>query len=120
MKLFKGRQTTQEAETKTPAVKEPAVKEPAAKEPAVKEPAAKKVKTQKDKARTERRQENAVVRYFRQTIAELKKTSWPTRRELTRLTVIVLVVTVTMSAMLGLIDWLFSMLFTFLIKASAG
>lgn len=115
MKLFKGRQTTQEQETQLPAVKEPAVKEPAVKEPAVK-----KVKTQKDKVRTERRQENAIVRYFRQTIAELKKTSWPTRRELTRLTVIVLVVTVTMSAMLGLIDWLFSMLFTFLIKASAG
>ncbi len=70
------------------------------------------------KAKGGRRKENVVVRYFRQTWAELKKTSWPTRQEATRLTGIVLAVTVAMSVMLGLVDWLFSLLFSFLVKSS--
>jgi len=62
-----------------------------------------------------RRKENAVVRYFRQTYAELRKVRWPTRRELTNLSVIVLAVTAAMSAFLGVVDWLSSLLFGFLI-----
>jgi|GEM_PF-199534 len=95
---------------------------PAEKESVAKELTTTQAKTTKtpSQARGERRQENAIVRYFRQTRAELRKTSWPSRREATRLTAIVLVVTAAMSAMLGVVDWLFSMLFSFLIKASAG
>ncbi|MBN1936284.1 MAG: preprotein translocase subunit SecE [Anaerolineae bacterium] len=92
-----------------------------AKEQNVKEPPAKekeKAKSQKGRTRDGRRKENVVARYFRQTWAELKKTNWPTRREAVRLTGIVLAVTVAMSAMLGVIDWLFSLLFSFLIKSS--
>jgi preprotein translocase subunit SecE len=62
-----------------------------------------------------RRKENAVVRYFRQTWAELKKVRWPTRREALNLTVIVLAVTVAMSAFLGIVDRLAGLLFSFLI-----
>lgn len=41
-------------------------------------------------------------------IAELKKVAWPSRQEVTRLTVIVLIVTVAMAIMLGAIDLAFS------------
>jgi preprotein translocase subunit SecE len=76
---------------------------------------------QKTKARSGRRpssgrrKENAILRYFRQTWAELKKVRWPTRRELTNLSLIVLSVTVAMSAFLGVADRLSSLLFSFLI-----
>jgi preprotein translocase subunit SecE len=57
-----------------------------------------------------RRQPNAVQRYFRETVGELRKVNWPTRDEAIRLTKIVLVVTFGMSAFLGLLDFLFSRL----------
>jgi preprotein translocase subunit SecE len=63
-----------------------------------------------------RRKENAIARYFRQTWAELRKVRWPTRREAANLSLIVLTVTVAMSAFLGVIDWLSSLLFSFLIE----
>ena len=63
-----------------------------------------------------RRRENAVVRYFRATWAELKKVQWPTRSEATNLTLIVLVTTVAMSAFLGVVDWLSALLFGFLVN----
>ena len=62
-----------------------------------------------------RRKENAIVRYFRQTWAELKKVRWPTRREAFNLTIVVLAVTVGMSAFLGVADRLADLLFSFLI-----
>jgi preprotein translocase subunit SecE len=68
------------------------------------------------RTRDGRRKENAVLRYFRQTYAELKKVRWPARRELTNLSLIVLSVTVAMSAFLGVVDWLSSLLFGFLIE----
>jgi preprotein translocase subunit SecE len=61
------------------------------------------------------RQENAIVRYFRQTWAELHKVHWPTRQEATNLTLIVLAVTVAMSAFLGVADWLSALFFSLLI-----
>jgi preprotein translocase subunit SecE len=63
-----------------------------------------------------RRQENAVVRYFRATWAELKKVQWPNRREATNLTLIVLVTTAAMSAFLGIVDYLSALLFSYLIN----
>ena len=66
-----------------------------------------------------RRKENAILRYFRQTLVELKKVSWPDRREATNLTLIVLTVTVAMSAFLGLTDWLFSLFFSWLVQLSS-
>ena len=64
---------------------------------------------------TRRRKENALVRYFRQTWAELHKVHWPTRREATNLTLIVLAVTVAMSAFLGVVDWLSALFFSLLV-----
>ena len=55
------------------------------------------------------------MRYFRQTWAELHKVYWFTRREATNLTLIVLAVTVAMSAFLGVVDWLSALFFSLLV-----
>ncbi len=47
---------------------------------------------------------NAIQAYFRETMGELRKVSWPTWPEARQLTWIVLVVMVLMGAILGLTD----------------
>lgn len=56
-----------------------------------------------------------IKRYFREVRGEISKVVWPSRRAATNLTLIVLAVTITMSAALGVIDWLFSKLFSLII-----
>ena len=56
-------------------------------------------------------QDNAIVQYLRETWFELKKVSWPTRREAINLTIVVVSVTTFLSIVLGLMDWLFSTVF---------
>jgi preprotein translocase subunit SecE len=58
-----------------------------------------------------KKQENAIVAYLRETWFELKKVSWPTRSEAINLTVIVIVVTTFLALVLGILDWLFSAVF---------
>ncbi len=53
------------------------------------------------------REENVIVRYFKETRAELRKVTWPTREETRTLTTIIVIVTVTMAIFLGLLDYLF-------------
>ena len=60
------------------------------------------------KAAAEVKQDNRLVRYFKETRAELRKVHWPSRREARNLTVIVLAVTVAMAAFLGLLDTFFA------------
>ena len=55
------------------------------------------------------KKQNAIVRYLRETRAELRKVHWPTRDEAWNLTKIVMFVTVSMAIFLGLLDYLFSM-----------
>lgn len=86
-------------------------------EPEAREQPAKVAASKSQKPKDGRRHENKIVRYFRLTWSELKKTNWPTRQEAVRLTGIVLGVTVAMSAMLGLIDWFFAWLFSFIVQA---
>lgn len=64
--------------------------------------------------------DNAIVRYFRETWYELKKVSWPTRREAANLTLIVIAVTSFLSIVLGIMDWLFSSGFSLLLTATGG
>lgn len=56
---------------------------------------------------------NFLQRYFRETIGELRKVSWPSRKEAINLTIVVLIVIVGMSAFLGILDFLFSRLLSF-------
>ncbi len=60
--------------------------------------------------------ENPIVRYVRDTRAELSKVTWPTREEGTRLTVVVLIVTVVASLFLFSFDSLFSYLVTLFLQ----
>ena len=48
-----------------------------------------------------------IVRYLRDTRAELRKVTWPTREEAWKLTLIVLGTVVVMSIILGLADFIF-------------
>lgn len=58
---------------------------------------------------------NRIVRYFKETRAELRKVTWPTRREATNLTLIVLAVTFAMAVILGAVDFVFTKLFELII-----
>ncbi len=63
-----------------------------------------------------RRQPNALQRFYRETVGELRKVSWPTRREAANLTLIVMVVIAAMVVVLGLFDALFSWLLGLLLS----
>jgi preprotein translocase subunit SecE len=66
------------------------------------------------KAKASKRRGNFIVRYFKEASAELRKVNWPTRKEATRLTVIVLVVVAVMSTFLAVLDFLFAKFFSFI------
>lgn len=59
--------------------------------------------------------DNPVVRYLRETRAELSKVSWPSRQEATTLTIIVLLTLIVSSIVLGGFDFLFTKLFELVI-----
>lgn len=61
--------------------------------------------------------ENALVRYFRDTRAEISKVTWPTREEGMRLTWVVTVVTIIAAIVLFGVDSLFSLIITLIIGA---
>ena len=48
--------------------------------------------------------------YFAASRAELAKVSWPDRRKTMRLTLLVIVFSILMAALLGALDWVFSTL----------
>ncbi len=54
---------------------------------------------------------NFIQRYFTETVGELRKVTWPTRKEATNLTVIVLIVTVAMGLFLGGLDYIYTRIF---------
>ncbi len=56
-------------------------------------------------------------KFYRETIAELRKVSWPTRSEAINLTKVVLVVILIMGAFLGMLDYLFTQLFGLILGA---
>jgi preprotein translocase subunit SecE len=61
------------------------------------------------------KQPNGIQRWWRETVGELHKVSWPTTHEAWRLTEIVLIVMAVMSAVLGLLDLVFSQLVALLV-----
>ena len=62
-----------------------------------------------------KKKSNPVTRYFRETYTELRKVNWPTRKEATRLTMIVIIVLIVMSALLGILDFVFARAVGFII-----
>lgn len=58
---------------------------------------------------------NAIKKWWRETIGELRKVTWPTTQEAWRLTRIVLIVMAAMSFILGTLDYVFSTLITLIL-----
>jgi preprotein translocase subunit SecE len=58
---------------------------------------------------------NAIQKWYRETVGELRKVSWPTPREAWRLTLIVIATMFATSFTLGLLDWVFSRLIALLV-----
>jgi preprotein translocase subunit SecE len=58
---------------------------------------------------------NAIVRWWRESLGELRKVTWPTPPEAWRLTKIVMVVMAIISALLGVLDFVFTRLIAFIL-----
>lgn len=58
----------------------------------------------------------AVVSYFRSSKEELKKVSWPGRNKTVKLTVYVVLISLGVSAYLGLLDYVFFKVMSLVIK----
>ncbi|MCX8250628.1 MAG: preprotein translocase subunit SecE [Dehalococcoidia bacterium] len=58
-----------------------------------------------------------VFRFFIEVFAELRRTTWPSRQEATRLSILVIVVAAFFGVFLGAIDYGFGRLAEFLIGA---
>jgi len=61
------------------------------------------------------KKENRLQKWWRETIGELRKVNWPTRKEALRLTWIVIVVITIMGTVLGLLDFGFTKLISLII-----
>jgi preprotein translocase subunit SecE len=70
----------------------------------------------KETAQDAPKPENRVVRYLKETRAELRKVSWPTREQARNLTLIVLAVTIVMAIFLGAVDLVFAALIRLLVS----
>ena len=56
-----------------------------------------------------------IQRFWRETIGELRKVTWPTPEEAWKMTRLVLVVMVIMALLLGVLDFAFSQSISFLV-----
>jgi preprotein translocase subunit SecE len=61
------------------------------------------------------KKENRLQKWWRETIGELHKVNWPTRKEAMRLTWIVIIVVVVMGAVLGILDFGFTKLISLIV-----
>ncbi len=64
-----------------------------------------------NKVGQERSLVNKVTKFLRDARAELRKVTWPNRKELTTYTIVVIAITIIVSLFVGPADWLFSQLF---------
>ena len=62
------------------------------------------------------KQEGGLQRWLRETRAELRKVTWPTREEALRLTYVVIGISLAMGAVLGLMDFVLNSLYGLLIR----
>jgi preprotein translocase subunit SecE len=67
------------------------------------------------KEKEREQQENVIARTFRETRSELRKVVWPTREETTRLTIVVIAISVTIGLLLFVGDSIFLFLYTQLV-----
>ncbi len=71
--------------------------------------------TEKKVEKKKEQKENRFQRWWRETLGEMRKVSWPTPPEAWRLTRIVLIVMAGMALILGALDFIFSNVITTLL-----
>lgn len=64
---------------------------------------------------TKASQRFSIIRYLKETRAELKKVTWPSREEALRLTLVVITTILVMAVVLGLLDYIYSKLMDLII-----
>ena len=67
-------------------------------------------------AKAAAKKDNFIIKYFKETRAELRKVNWPSRQEALNLTLIVVAFTIFMAALLGIIDYIFALVFGLIIR----
>ena len=68
-----------------------------------------------DKTGNNKKRKSGISRWWRETVGELRKVTWPTRQEAWHLTKVVITVMVIMSAFLFGLDFVFSKIITALL-----
>ena len=56
----------------------------------------------------------SIFGFFGDVVSELRKVTWPSRQEATRLTMLVIALAAVMGVFLGAFDWLFARVFSLL------
>lgn len=67
-------------------------------------------------AKASAKKDNVIIKYLKETRAELRKVNWPSRQEALNLTLIVVAFTIFMAALLGIIDYIFALVFGLIIR----
>ena len=62
-----------------------------------------------------KKKRNGIKRFYQETVAELRKVSWPSQEEAINLTRVVVIVIVAMGLFLGVLDFIFGRLFAFIL-----
>jgi len=62
------------------------------------------------------KESNAMSRWYRETMGELHKVTWPTPQEAWRLTKVVLITMVMVSLILGALDFAFTRIIAFILS----
>ncbi len=68
-----------------------------------------------EKAEVKVKKPNVLQKFYKETVGELRKVTWPTPQEAWRLTVIVIFTMIGTSVALGLLDWVFSRIIALLV-----
>ncbi len=63
---------------------------------------------------------NPVIRYFREAREELRKVTWPQRREVVVYSALVVMFSIITAAYFGLLDWVFTLGLEKLVKLTAS
>lgn len=69
-----------------------------------------------DKKKKTENKPKGITRWWRETVGELRKVTWPTPQEAWHLTRVVIVTMILMSAVLGLLDFVFTQLIAFILS----
>ncbi len=69
-----------------------------------------------EKKKTTEKKPGRINRWWRETLGELRKVTWPTPHEAWSLTKVVIVTMVVMSAILGFLDFVFTRVIAFILS----